>query len=361
PINKGNTNMLQRLMRSAFVRNVVIVASGTAGAQAITLAFSPLITRLYGPEAFGLLGAFTAVLALVTPISALTYPVAIVLPKYDDEAKGLARLSARIALVVAAVLALLILFAEGHIARLLNMQELQSYLLLVPVAMLFTAWQTIMQQWLIRKKLFQVTARIAVSQSLILNTVKAGAGLLWPSGAILIILNTLGSLLYSVHLWLGARRWGGSDGQIWQPATQPVPLKPLALQHRDFPLYRTPQILINAISQSAPTLLLAGLFGPAIAGFYTLSRSVMNAPANLLGTSIGNVFYAQIAESVNEGYDPRPFLHKATLSAFAVATPLFLVIMFFGAPLFAWVFGAEWHTAGQYAQWIAIWLLFSLA
>src|SRR5690625_3871838 len=142
--------MLQRLIRSTFARNVAIVASGTAGAQVITLAFSPLITRLYGPEAFGLLGAFTAVLALVTPISALTYPVAIVLPKYDDEAKGLARLSARIALVVAAVLALLILFAEGHIARLLNMQELQSYLLLVPVAMLFTAWQTIMQQWLIR-------------------------------------------------------------------------------------------------------------------------------------------------------------------------------------------------------------------
>src|SRR5690625_2864390 len=35
--------------------------------------------------------------------------------------------------------------------------------------------------------------------------------------------------------------------------------------------------------------------------------------------------------------------------------------MFFGASLFAWVFGSEWHTAGEYAQWVALWLLFSLA
>jgi len=39
---------------SALVRNVALVGSGTAGAQAITMAFSPVITRIYGPEAFGL-------------------------------------------------------------------------------------------------------------------------------------------------------------------------------------------------------------------------------------------------------------------------------------------------------------------
>jgi O-antigen/teichoic acid export membrane protein len=65
------------------VRNVTIVASGTAGAQVITMAFAPLITRLYGPEAFGLLGTFVAILGIVTPLAALTYPIAIVLPKSD--------------------------------------------------------------------------------------------------------------------------------------------------------------------------------------------------------------------------------------------------------------------------------------
>jgi hypothetical protein len=43
---------ISRTYKSKFVRNVAVVASGTAGAQAITMAFSPIITRLYGPEAF---------------------------------------------------------------------------------------------------------------------------------------------------------------------------------------------------------------------------------------------------------------------------------------------------------------------
>ena len=92
---------LQRVIASAyksrFVRNVAVVASGTAAAQAIGMAFSPLITRLYGPEAFGLLGIYTSLLGVLGPITALTVPVAIVLPKDDDEAKRLAFLSLFIA------------------------------------------------------------------------------------------------------------------------------------------------------------------------------------------------------------------------------------------------------------------------
>ena len=39
-----------KLSKNPFVRNVMIVATGTAVSQAITMAFSPIITRLYGPE-----------------------------------------------------------------------------------------------------------------------------------------------------------------------------------------------------------------------------------------------------------------------------------------------------------------------
>jgi IS5 family transposase len=71
---------------------VAVVASGTAGAQAITMGFSPVITRLYGPEAFGLLGVFMAMVQVLVPAAALTYPIAIVLPKEDRDARVLARL-----------------------------------------------------------------------------------------------------------------------------------------------------------------------------------------------------------------------------------------------------------------------------
>ena len=85
------------LSKSKFVRNVATVATGTAGAQAISIAFSPIITRLYGPDSFGLLGVFMALVAVLAPLAALTYPIAIVLPKEDSDARALGWLSFYIA------------------------------------------------------------------------------------------------------------------------------------------------------------------------------------------------------------------------------------------------------------------------
>src|SRR5690625_3902769 len=127
--------MIKRLLNSRFVRNVLLVATGTAGAQAITMAFSPIITRLYGPEAYGLLGTFSAVLSIAMPIAALTYPIAIVLPKRDDDARGIAKLSVLLALLICLVVATVLLLGGQPIARLLDLEAISAFLLLIPFAM----------------------------------------------------------------------------------------------------------------------------------------------------------------------------------------------------------------------------------
>lgn len=353
--------MPRKIIKNPFIRSVLLVASGTAGAQAITLAFSPVITRLYGPEAFGLLGTFTAILSMVIPIAALTYPIAIVLPKEDNNARGLTRLSLYLALMISLLVGGVFLVGDQALAKLLRVEAISAYLLLIPVAMFLDSLRQIMEQWLIRKKQFKISARVAVSQSLIVNLSKTGVGFVHPSGAALIVLTTLGHALFAAQLWLAERRWAAPDERISAPVKDKQSLRALAHRHRDFPLYRAPQITVNAISQAAPVLLLASFFGATVAGFYTLSRTAISAPAHLLGNSVGNVFFAQIAEAVNEGRNPIPYLHRATAGAFAVALLPFLTIIIWGGPIFAFVFGVQWYEAGVYAQWVAVWLLFSLA
>lgn len=205
---------IKNLTQSKFIRSVVLVAGGAAGAQAITMAFAPIITRMYGPESFGLLGTFMATLGVVTPVAALAYPIAIVLPKSDDDAKGLAKLSVRIALVIALAFSLVLLVAGDQIAAVLGMQAIASFMLLIPLALFFSALQQIMQQWLIRKKQFKVMARIAVSQSFILNGSKIGVGWFLPIGPVLIVLARLGNMHYAAQLWFGAKKWADSAGRI---------------------------------------------------------------------------------------------------------------------------------------------------
>src|SRR5690625_3890339 len=353
--------MLKKILGNPFIKSIILVAFGTAGAQAIALIFSPIITRLYGPEAFGLLGTFTATLSLVAPITALTYPIAIVLPKSDHNAGGLVKLSLIIATTTSTVVFLTLIVAKTSLISILNLEKISNYIYLIPFAMFLSSLQEIMEQWLIRKKQFKVSARVAISQSFLLNSLKSGIGLIAPTAAALITLTALGHFLYASQLWLGSKKWGAHRDHISYPERKKANLKKLAYEYRDFPIFRTPQISINAISQSLPVLVLAAYFGPAVAGFYTLARTVMAAPAHLLGSSIGNVFFIRITETVNDGKNPKPFIQRATLLALLVATPPFSIVMIWGGPIFKFVFGSQWYDAGVYAQWIAIWLLFSLA
>ncbi len=347
-----------RVWRSRFARNVAVVASGTAGAQAITMAFAPLITRIYGPEAFGLLGTFMAIVAVAIPVAALAYPIAIVLPRDDRDALGLVRLSAILSFGIALLSAALLAFGGDWLTATLGAESVAGYLFLIPVAMLFAAWMQIAKQWLIRKKQFGVVARSAVAHSLILNSAKSGIGWMHPVGAVLIVLATLGHALHAALLFIGARRRYQAEPTA-DDEGQRTPLKELAHRHRDFPLYRAPQNFINAASQSLPILMLAAFFGPVAAGFYTLAKMVMGMPTTLVGKAVNDVFYPRITEAAYNGENLPRHIVQATGALLAIGVVPFGLVVLFGPWLFGLVFGEDWLIAGEYARWLAFFFLFN--
>lgn len=353
-----------RLTQNRFVRNVAIVATGTAGAQAVFLVFTPIITRLYGPEAFGVLGIFTAMITIIAPVAALSYPLAMVLPKKDSDAIGLAKLSAGIALATSISTAVILLALQAPIAKALDMEpgDFLTLGLVFPLAMLFTALTAIGNQWVIRKKLFKIKAKVAVLHALWVNTGKAGMGLMTPVAAALVVITALGSALHAVMLFLEIKkeRRGVSGNKLNQAEreTASTPYKELARRHIDFACYRSPQIFLNAASQNLPVLMLAMFFGPASAGFYSLGRMVLGAPSALIGQSVASVFYPRINEAVHAGENTHRLILKATLALAAIGIVPFGLIIAFGPSLFALVFGVDWIRAGEYAQWLALWVYF---
>lgn len=347
----------KRLTKSKFAQNVAIVATGTAGAQVITMAFSPVITRLYGPETFGVLGTFTAILAVLTPLAALSYPIAIVLPKRDADAVSLAKLSLGIAVIMALLAAVILVLFKAPIVSAFNLQSVESFILLLPFAMLFSAAMAVMDQWVIRKRLFNIKAKVAVLQSLWLNTAKAGIGLYSPLAAVLVVLATVGSALHAFMLWVGVRRSPADRFELSDTA-EGTTGKALAWRHRDFAYYRTPQIMLNAASQSLPILMLSSFFGPAAAGFYSLGKMVLGMPTALIGQSVASVFYPRFNDAINNGENALKLLSKATLTLAVIGIFPFGLVMALGPWLFSIVFGSEWHTAGVYAQWLALWSYF---
>lgn len=346
-------NKIRQLTQSKFARNVAVVATGTAGAQAIAMAFSPAITRIYGPETFGAMGTFIAIFEMVSPLAALSYPLAMVLPKQDSDAIGLAKISLWIALLTSLITALVLILFKTPIVEAFNLHAIEPYLLILPVTMFFSVLMTISSQWTIRKRLFNLKAKSAILQAFIIGLMKAGLGLLNPSAVILIGTTSFGYLLQAILIGVGVREKNKED----KPSKlSNYEATGLLKQYKDFAYYRTPQIFLNSVGQSLPILMLANLFTPAAVGFYVLARTVLFVPSNLIGTSVAEVFYPKFVETIRNGESGKKLLVKACATLAAIGSLPYLVLIALGPWLFALIFGADWKEAGEYSRWMSIWL-----
>ncbi len=355
PLRERLSALWHGSLRSKLLRNIVTVVSGTAGAQAITLAFMPVITRIYGPEAYGVLGTFLSVTMMLIPVAALTYPIAIVLPKRDGDARGLVRLALVTALVLATLVALALQLFGERLAAVADISIIQPYLMLIPFVMFCGAALEICQQWLFRTQRFRITASVAVGHSLLFNSIRTVAGLLQSSALVLVCTTALQQALHAAMLGLAMLRARPHTDNHHGDAEQDSPgMLELARQHSDFPKFRAPVMLINAVSQHLPTLVLAAYFGPAAAGFFALCKQALTMPTNLIGKSVADVYYPRISRAIHDREPVAAMLLKATAALGLVGLVPFTLVAVIGPWLFALVFGEQWHVAGEYARWLAL-------
>jgi O-antigen/teichoic acid export membrane protein len=351
-------SVIGTLKTSHFVRNVAMVGGGIAAAQAIAFAFMPFLTRLYGPEAFGIAAAFAAIINIITPMSTMGYANAIVMPDSDDDAVAVARLSILCGLCMVPLSLITVHLGKPWLASWTGMEKASYMLYLIPLSLFISAFFSVADQSAIRVHLFKTKTRAYVESTLVTNISKLVGGILAPSGLLLIILTLVGQATNFMMQMLRVPRigvlkpssWFGFDG-----------VRAAAISQRDFAIYRMPQSILNAASVGLPIILLASLFGSSYAGQYSLAVLVLGAPATLLGRAVGEVFFPRITRAITmKSPNAYELLLKVTLFLLAVGLVPFGMVFFFGDYLFSLVFGMEWELAGKYSQWASLWLLSTL-
>lgn len=355
----GLRSFIQRLSKSRFVGNVLTVGGGIAAGHAIALVFSPLLTRIYGPAAFGVAAAFTTVLSILTPLATLGYANAIVMAVREEEARALARLSILCALIMCPVSLFIVHFGKPWLVRWAGLEGMPWVIYLVPLSLIISAFLSVANQAAIRNSLYKAKARAYVGSTLLTNIAKLAGGLLVPSGVLLILFALAGSALNFLMQILGSPRqdilkiryWFGFDG-----------VKGVAWTQRDFALYRMPQSIIRAASIGLPVMLLTSMFGAGPTGQYAITVLMLGAPVMLLGDAVGEVFYQKITRAIADKSDAvYSLINKATLVLIVLGGIVFGIVVAYGDWIFPYFFGAQWSRAGQYSQWIALWMIAMLA
>jgi O-antigen/teichoic acid export membrane protein len=352
-MSNGIRARLAGLMSNGFARHVGVLVGGTAFAQALSVLILPLLTRLYSPDDFTVLAAYTSILGIFAGIACLRLEIAIPLPESDDEAANLLALALFFSSMIAALLGLVAWIYSDDIIRLIGQPGLKPYLWLLPFGVWLSGVYAALQYWATRHKNFALIARTRLSQATSGAAIQLSCG--WagftPIGLILGQLSNNGAGV----IRLGADIWRHQRNAMASVCRNTM-LASLRRYER-FPKYSTLEALANGANIQLPILIIASLaIGPE-AGFLMLASRVLSAPMSLIGGAISQVYLSRAPEE----------LRKGSLSTFTIEVlngliktgvgPL-LLIGIIAPAAFPIIFGSEWERAGEIVSWMTPWFIF---
>ncbi|MCK5538427.1 MAG: oligosaccharide flippase family protein [Bacteroidales bacterium] len=336
--------------KSEFSRNVLTLMTGTTIAQAIPISISPILTRIYTPEDFGMFALYMSVASIISVVATGRYELAIMLPKKDEDAVNIVALSIIISFFVSFIAFLIVYIFNTQITNLLGNPEISNWLYFIPVTVLLTGVYQSCNYWSNREKQYKRLAVNRVIRSGTTATTNLGMGFGGFGSSGLILGGVLGQGVATSIL--GRMVWCEDKGLVENISK----LKMFAMirKYKKLPMFNLPNAVIDGFRLSGISILIAKFFATATLGQFALAWKMVQIPMSLIGSSLSQVFFQKIS-SANKS-DLNSIVKKFMIKASLIALPIFLIIYFFAADIFMIVFGENWKLAGESASAMAPWL-----
>ena len=338
-------------MKNTLWKGVFVIGSGTALAQAIGIISTPIITRLYNPSDFGLLGIYSSILTILMVIASLRYEFAIPLPKDSSKAANILVLCMVLIGAIASILFISFLLAGSKIMDMLGMHDLLPYLGLIFIGFLGVGIYQALNYWAIRQRDYPRITKTRINQSLGGSISKILFGLL-SLGPLGLIFGHIISNIAGIYTFTKAIIKKDSESFKNISATE---IKSVAREYRSFPMYSAPSTLLFAVSLQIPVFMLSTMYGLGVVGWYTLANQMLALPVGLISGSMAQVFYGEAAKSARDSPEILRSLYIDTTKKLAlIGIPLLGIIALIAPWIFPIVFGSAWEEAGMFCLPLAL-------
>lgn len=333
-----------------------MVGSGTVIAQVISVTLTPVVTRLYSPEDYGVLTSFNSIIAVLVIVGSLDYHKAIPLAKSDKQARDIIVLSVLILSLMSVLVLIVLMFVSDVSSSAAYVGEIDDFKFYVPLALFFIGLYKIFLELALRNRNYRLITQTSIYQSSFANSSRILLGVLDSGGVGLILSSIIGKsfgvkTLMKPFLFLD---------RFWIDLN----LKNLryVLHHfKRYPLYSTPSNLVYTLGNNIPMLVMLAIFGSFEVGLFGLANNIINIPLSFIGMSVSQVFFAEAAKIGK--HEPLKLKNMSIELVKKLATigllPLFVVLIF-GPQIFSFVFGIEWYEAGIYARVLSVMVYFHL-
>jgi O-antigen/teichoic acid export membrane protein len=325
-----------------FGRNVLLLFSGNSLGQLGSVLASPLLTRLYDPEAFGVLGALSGVLTLLAVFAALGYEFSLPLARSDQEVSNLLAVCA-LALMATTAACALVVFAMPSTVLHQILGIVTPYRAFLPVGLLCLGTGSVMAMFGTYCRAYGVLARIGLYRGTVgpLFQIALGVSGLHATGLpIGFILGQSSGTGLAVRRLLWVRR----------PVLGPVSwhaIAGLARRYARFPLFSSWAGLVQ-MAGTGPALMFALplLFSSKVAGLVFLADRIVGRPLVLVSGSIMLAYTGEVSKIVaSNPAELRRRFFQITSRQLAFSGTWILLANLAAPFVFPPLFGAQWSDA----------------
>jgi lipopolysaccharide exporter len=336
---------------NAFIKNAATLTIGTILAQSISLIITPILSRIYSPNDYGLVTIFGAVSAISATIVSLSYPIRIVLPKSNNEARRLTFIAIAIPILLGLFLIILSLILPNSYLKISKLNGIGLWLQGSIFIGVITAIMTALTYWMNRNLQYFNISKLKVIQAALISSFGLGMGFFQISDG-LVFAQFFGLILTFVAcVYMSTIKFTKADT---------IGLISLAKKHSVAPKFLFPTAILDVFTSQLPFFLLALWFSNELVGHYRMSFALLSIPASLIGASISQVFYQRFGEVLPNYLGAKKLLVETWVVLAVVGFVPFLFVMLYGESFFAIVLGNSWALSGKIASIIAIMSFFSL-
>ena len=337
--------MLNKLKpKSEFSRNVLTLMTGTTVAQAIPIAISPILTRLYTPEDFGVLALYMSIVSILGVIVTGQYELAIMLPKKENDALNIFYLSIIITSVISFLTLISVIYFNNEITLLLNNPQISKWLYLIPVSIFITGLFNSFNYWFNRNKDYKLLAKTKVTQSFINSGSNLSLGFLKLTNLGLILSSFLAQLI-AVSLFIKTFQF--KNIQLFHKKRILI----LAKKYKKFPKITMLHTLFNSFSNNIPVLLIIQYFSNKEAGFFLFTNRIIGMPLSIISGAISTVFFKEINDiKINQPKRLLTFYKSIIFKLLLLLIPLLTALFFILPLIIPIIFGEQWKDLAMYIQ-----------
>ena len=341
------------IFKSDFFKNTLWLTSGTTIAQAISFLTAPVLTRIYLPEDYGMLGLYMVFCTLVGTFSTFQYSNAIIISEDDNTAENVLQLSLLINVIVTIVSAVGIFFTRHWIREVSKSLHLKDWILFAPLSLFFAGLNNIFSAWGVRKRAFKLLSKNRIYTALLspVFSISIGYFLGGPLGLFVGLL--ISQILPTFRMSYFFFRQDNLRLNIHRENILMV-----VKRFSNFPKFSLPADFINNFSNQIPVMILSQVAGQSVIGWYGISVRMLVIPIALIATSIGDVFRQRAAKDYNEFGSCRPIFLKVLKTLFLIAIVPFGILILFAPDIFSFFFGSVWRGAGEITSILGVLYLF---